>query len=235
VYNLKLGLAAAALVAGFTGSAGAATVDSIAKGSLAVLNGNPQVFNTLLLNADANRSNYMVFDLTSLAGQLAGEDVVSATLTIKNPGSFTNTETVNFYDFGGDVSALKNYTFANPPAAGVATGIRDDLRSGDLYGSTVVSVGLSELSIALTAAAIADINNVLDNGGSFLFAIGGFSPTQTGVVNYLFNSSGMAYGELDVVATPLPAALPLFATVLFGGGAMAWRRKRKQAAEAVTA
>jgi hypothetical protein len=36
-------------------------------------------------------------------------------------------------------------------------------------------------------------------------------------------------GVFSVVAVPLPAALPLFATVLAGGGLIAWRRKRKAA------
>jgi hypothetical protein len=35
--------------------------------------------------------------------------------------------------------------------------------------------------------------------------------------------------------TPLPAALPLFASALVGGGLMTWRRKRKQKAEALAA
>jgi hypothetical protein len=34
---------------------------------------------------------------------------------------------------------------------------------------------------------------------------------------------------------PVPAALPLFATALIGGGVMAWRKKRKQKAEALAA
>ena len=35
--------------------------------------------------------------------------------------------------------------------------------------------------------------------------------------------------SVSVAETPLPAALPLFATVLAGGGLIAWRRKRKPA------
>jgi hypothetical protein len=37
------------------------------------------------------------------------------------------------------------------------------------------------------------------------------------------------------VETPLPAALPLFASALIGGGVVAWRRKRKQKAEPTAA
>ena len=37
---------------------------------------------------------------------------------------------------------------------------------------------------------------------------------------------------LNVSAVPLPAALPLFASVLAGGGLIAWRRKRRQLAAA---
>ena len=39
----------------------------------------------------------------------------------------------------------------------------------------------------------------------------------------------------DVSAVPLPAALPLFASALIGGGVAAWRRKRKQRAEPIAA
>lgn len=38
------------------------------------------------------------------------------------------------------------------------------------------------------------------------------------------------YSIGDVAPVPVPAALPLFATILAGGGLIAWRRKRKAAA-----
>jgi hypothetical protein len=43
-------------------------------------------------------------------------------------------------------------------------------------------------------------------------------------------STGFEYTTFSLIATPLPAALPLFATVLGSGGLFGWRRKRKNAA-----
>jgi hypothetical protein len=56
------------------------------------------------------------------------------------------------------------------------------------------------------------------------------------------SASGQNFGALLVneavaapLATPVPAALPLFASTLIGGGVIAWRRKRKRQAEAIPA
>jgi uncharacterized membrane protein YfcA len=43
----------------------------------------------------------------------------------------------------------------------------------------------------------------------------------------LVNISSFQISEVSQV--PVPAALPLFATILAGGGLIAWRRKRKAA------
>jgi hypothetical protein len=62
-------------------------------------------------------------------------------------------------------------------------------------------------------------------------------PGDGGQGTAIFNNFQDAYAYLTtteltvspvVSETPLPAALPLFASALFGGGAIAWRRKRRQ-------
>ena len=76
----------------------------------------------------------------------------------------------------------------------------------------------------------------ISSGGSIVGGLNIFdgSPTFTG---YSDNFSGggknvgyLGVGTLTSVETPLPAALPLFATGLGALGLLGWRRKRKSAA-----
>jgi hypothetical protein len=65
------------------------------------------------------------------------------------------------------------------------------------------------------------------------------SAGDSGTGSALFNNFQDAFAYLTVTEftvspvvteTPLPAALPLFASVLVGGGALSWRKRRKQQA-----
>ena len=125
------------MAASFVNNANAATINNVASGSVAVVGADccrtGQVFSNIILDAANNRSNYLVFDLSSLASQLAGQDARSATLTLTQPGFYGSadpTETFTLWDFTGDVTALKGYGFTNPPNAADAAAIREDLRSG---------------------------------------------------------------------------------------------------------
>ena len=230
----QIGFAVAALAASFVNNANAASVTNVASGSVAVVGAAccpaGQVFGNIILDAAANRSNYLVFDLSSLASQLAGKDVASATLTLTNPGFYSSadaTESFTLWDFTGNVTALKGYSFANPPSAADAATIRHDLRSGISYGSTVISKpsgALPNITITLNAAAIAALNSALDSA-SLLFAIGGFSDTLTGQ-QLLFQTSGGGanIARLDVEPVPLPAAIWMFGSVLLGLAAARWRK-----------
>ena len=202
------------MAASFVNNANAATINNVASGSVAVVGADccrtGQVFSNIILDAANNRSNYLVFDLSSLASQLAGQDARSATLTLTQPGFYGSadpTETFTLWDFTGDVTALKGYGFTNPPNAADAAAIREDLRSGISYGSTVISQPaggpLSSITITLDPMAIAAINSTL-NSANLLFAIGGFSDTLTGQ-QLLFQSSGGGpnIARLDVVPVPI--------------------------------
>jgi hypothetical protein len=227
----RLGLASAVLAVAFVGSAQAATVQNTKSGSVAVINNGTagQVFPNILLSGTDDRSNYLIFDLTTLAGQLAGQSAGSATLTLTSPGFYSTpdaTENYSLWDFSGDVTALQTYGFATPPNATVAAAVRDDLRSGTLYGSTVISKpvsgGLPNLVITLNAAALAAINSTLGAPSKF-FVIGGFSDSLTnGGLQYLFQSSsgGPGIASLDVQPVPLPAALWLVGSGLMGLGTL---------------
>jgi hypothetical protein len=63
--------------------------------------------------------------------------------------------------------------------------------------------------------------------GQLLFALGAFTAPGVYNVGPISISSDAVLTVSDVATTPLPAALPLFATGLGAMGLLGWRRKRK--------
>ena len=71
---------------------------------------------------------------------------------------------------------------------------------------------------------------ITDSGGTVAQAFAVFLlGLNSGTAYFNIHSSVFTGGEIrgNLQAVPLPAALPLFATILAGGGLIAWRRKRK--------
>jgi len=70
-------------------------------------------------------------------------------------------------------------------------------------------------------------NNQYDCGSVGYCVIGGGGLIANGDADNRFSLANVSYSLSPVSATPLPAALPLFATGLGVMGLLGWRRKRK--------
>lgn len=194
------------------------TIDSYASGFYQNSGGTPSLGSTNIIE-DSTRNNYFAFDLSGLSGTVTG-----AKLTIfgGNGFFFFNSTTpaavtYSIYDVSTNIGALSGHT------AG-ATAFTD-LGSGSVYGSAsiaVISGSAPQLEIDLSGG-LNDITATL--GG--LFALGGGSSLVSNQGFLWSSSSRDPAAQLTLETTPLPAALPLYATVFGGGGLVAWRRRRK--------
>ncbi len=185
---------------------------------------NPSIENYLTGIFGQEHRSFLLFDLSSLNGQIQ-----SATLRLFNPevSQFQHgyvspdpTETLNIYDVTTSATAIVGNT------AGV--GGFDDLGSGVLYGSRVVSAADNGfiVEIVLNSAALAELNSAT---GLFLFggALGTLSGTED---QHVFGFSMASFVSdhtrelvLDVQSVPEPSLLVALALGVLG---LAWRERR---------
>ncbi|WP_063994291.1 PEPxxWA-CTERM sorting domain-containing protein [Bradyrhizobium sp.] len=174
-------------------------------------------------------NNYLAFNLTGLANQ----NISSATLTFYG-GNGTNTsstsETLGLFDYAGNINALLSDQFSVP--------VFTDLGNGKSYGTAVVGSGpISQFSVTLSAAAIADLNAAAHNQGDTRFAIGGSLLSVSGPFanEQLFAIFGpqaalspAAYLTIDTVAAvPEPSTWAMMILGFFGVGFLAYRRREQ--------
>ena len=73
--------------------------------------------------------------------------------------------------------------------------------------------------------------DILLDAGTILYIVVGGAGVSDALFGYSWGSSGGGGSFVwEEVATPVPAALPLFATGLGGLSLLGWRRKRRGAA-----
>jgi len=138
-----------------------------------------------------------------------------------------------FQNIGGALGAAVGGPIAAGHVNRVDTGT--DAFSRDVFE---YSYALSQ-PLAAGNYFLAIVNNTGGSQGSWAW-VGGAVPGGTDLVGFSYGTSSLDFpnsgryvildGRTDAVSpVPVPAALPLFATVLAGGGLIAWRRKRKTA------
>jgi hypothetical protein len=215
-------VAVLSIAASVSGAAATTVINSYASGFYQNTGGTPSLGSTNIIE-DSTRNNYFAFDLSGVSGTVTG-----AKLTIFGGNGFFSfnsttpaTVTYSIYDVSTNISALTGHS------AGAAA--FTDLGSGSVFGSTSIAVtsttfgSMPQLEIDLSGA-LNDITAAL--GG--LFALGGGSNLVSNQGFLWISSTRDPAAQLTLETTPIPAALPLFASVFGGGGLVAWRRRRKQ-------
>ena len=236
-------LAIAPLVLGATLSANATTLDItgtadnefavyLATGSNASL-GTPIGLNP----AGADWHQSFVLPSTTLSGTPLYLQVVLTNWTTANGFSYGFSATSNPYAFLADLSISDpGYVFANGSQT-IST------NTVNWLGSTTGAPGtwVQPVGSVTSAGANSDPTTIwyTNNGNNKVLGIGDSA-------QWIFsgNQSTALYADLSVeinatsstdLTTPLPAALPLFATGLGAMGLFGWRRKRKNAAAVAAA
>jgi hypothetical protein len=166
---------------------------------------------------------------TIINGTFSGNATLTPTGT---PGDFVQNFTGSGNDtiFGSFTSAsTSTIDFSSPPNILISGGsFTETFGAGKLFGT---SSGSGTASGTGTATLTLDF---VFTGGTGLFAGATGNAKATGTITQTSPTTesitnGSYTGTLEVV-TPLPAALPLFATGLGALGLLGWRRKRKAAA-----
>ena len=159
----------------------------------------------------------------------------SVSLDVVGGQALSGTGTITFGASTFDLTLITLTTDGGKGNYGGQTGFRDNRGTDIFNGDTTVPIDTNGLIFAISDNPLWGQDALFaawDNGGGNLgFLISG---TLTGVFNEYYKIA-VGSGEIALTGsensqTPLPAALPLFATGLGTLGLLGWRRKRKAAA-----
>jgi hypothetical protein len=199
-------------------------------------------------------ANAATWNFNLPSGPLAAtQNYTSGAITIQAAGFTDSTfaTTTNLYgkndggnengvglDFDGDNeisgSALIRIDFSNARAANQVafTFQMGSTTSGEgwaVYGSDSATTGYNFITSATNDEAAHTLFGADDSYDFYYFIYSG-PTTGVGGANVLLASISSANGQTGL--TPIPGALPLFASGLGGLGLLGWRRKRRKAATA---
>ncbi|GAB2178945.1 hypothetical protein [Dongia sp. agr-C8] len=170
---------------------------------------------------------------------LAAGDTVSGTLTIDNlnenvsnvlPKAVYFNQSATSFTFHLEHPGTLNLDYANSGAGFVITDGAPGAVSSIGFG---LGNAVSNLALAfrtdVTGGPLMSLAGLPNTPEGLIALLGGASPLAFGV--FTLNDYGAVHFDIALVATtPIPAALPLFASALGGLGFLRWRRRRAAAA-----
>jgi hypothetical protein len=160
-------------------------------------------------------------DFMSPAGNIFNQASAAFTFHVSHPGG----NTVNVVESGsGLVNALASGSFS-------------DLVLGATVASSNLQLTFSTLAVSAPLASLAGLPTspsalIALLGGGFSAAFGNYDLAGFGRVSFgiAYNLNTTPIPTATIATTPIPAALPLFASALTGLGFFGWRRKKARAA-----
>ena len=171
-----------------------------------------------VVNLDITTSNTLNaygYDIIGISGSITGHGTVS-TFSGQVPNANDTVSSGLYVDLPGGHTAGSVWTVQNPANSGGANLQVDNVWTSTdpflTYAGGVAFLMTDGLTGYLSAASPSN------SAGMYYHFLG----------NYTYNESFGA--TVTSLATPLPAALPLFATGLGALGLLGWRRKKKAAA-----
>jgi hypothetical protein len=166
-----------------------------------------------------------ISDLTPPAGTYTTSMSVTGSFTVASPlgDNFSGNASPTSFSFSDGRS-----TITNSNATSAQFNLQTDA-SGSITGWDIILFIIPSLDLTGTQSHHIETTNALGGDSAFIdecVADNGSECTSTNADSA--SSAGAPPGTW--VVTPLPAALPLFATGLGGLGLLSWRRKRKEQA-----
>jgi hypothetical protein len=201
------------------------TTGSILGLALAVLTSS--VAGAATIAGPALVSNVATFSVTGLEFQALGNATLTG-FTFQNQGL---ADTVDLVSTTGTI--LQSVSIPASTAPDVVSGLTWSLTSGTSYWLLQTTLNNGKFFFLNGGALPSDADIAIVFGGTF-------SSSISGAIAHALFTSNEDYADFNnitttsgsVSTTPLPAALPLFATGLGALGLLGWRRKRKAQAAA---
>jgi hypothetical protein len=185
----------------------------------------------------------IAFSILSICGanavtfNVSGSDLLGDTIsgTIEGDPTLSTITSINLVDADGPLTRISNYQASNGMLIGVSPTTLVPIFLSFAGGPTLMAANDNAFAYyqSLVTASFSTFNPAVC--GTDVGCQASVQRLRDGSLAQdaaIFNSTFIASASSQVATTPLPAALPMFASALAGAGFFRWFRRRKQKATA---